>query len=427
MIIDPAELEVNRDSSSGEEMLRALEISPEVEYFVSGRRDRFLEDELRTEIYGLPDVRLEDLTNQERSRLRFIAVPTAHIGQHSDDVVKPLKNADYILLESVGMNESQRLGLDMVDNLILRGANISFQSRSLTGFEALGLLTARNDWRIDILRNVSIDRAIPPVFRMIDIAEDDPEYSAEIMMPKSLAIALSPRDLYGKNPAKLAEEAKSQLLSAGAGIRIREEEQFDDISNIAAKAARLHPEREITTIGISMGASHSMVVRHLQTKGFPVEIHWGGTGADIPHDVLREGGSEYGFSLADALIRKAVHFPEQITGEDINCLIAYRLVWEAIKPPPLLMSLASAVNDEPIYITDSIASEAVYALSIEEHAELLKGINHLRAHLGMPGMRAIRLGIATTKINRFVLSYLDEKIGPFQEFEEAVVKELFQR
>ena len=232
-------------------------------------------------------------------------------------------------------------------------------------------------------------------------------------------------DLYGKSYDDLKAETLAKLHLAGEVIRTREAEQLEDITRIAAKAVRMHPQRESLTIAVSIGAAHSMVGRNLERMGLSVDIDHAGPAADMPHDVLTDGGSSYSYDVATALLRKATHCPEAITEEDLDCLVSFRLIQNAIDE---FMDLPDhAQSDGRIaYLFESAASALVYQLEPHERLAMLQ-MTEERSASTLPLLRELRVGIAYTRTNRAVIDFIEQKVGDLDAFVLGIGKDLQQR
>jgi hypothetical protein len=385
-------------------------------------------DAIAPEIYNDADHAIEQLTEEERARLRFVAVPTTHTEQFAQDVAEIFvrHQADYVLLETVGMTEAQRLALDLLDNLLIRQATVQPTDMNIAMLEMATVAAAR-DWRGIIIRQCTGQRPLqPPVFRLIDMAEDSPGFGADHMSRDVIAVATNFLDLYGTPHGTLQEAAREKLIHADDVIRDREAEQLADISRIAAKAVRLHPDKDEIVVGVSFGSAHSMVARNLERKGVDVTIHPTGPNAELPHDALSEGGSSISFDIGTALLRKATHAPEQINEQDISCLIAYRLIANALDTY-LQLPGRTRIDGRVSHVLETISSALVYELDAQQHKELLSIAESNRMSKAVPFFRQFRLATAVVRTNRAVVGYLQETLGDLDQFAEKVIDELKTR
>jgi hypothetical protein len=371
-----------------------------------------LREALEDEVYSLPELRLTDLSEEEKDKLHFIAVPTVHIRPYAQEVVDALHGADYVLTEGVGFTEDQRLGMDVMNNLLRRNVTLELnpESRSVLFLAAIAL---NDGWTQKVVGGISTRREDDvPVFRSIDISKDDPEYDNVAGVYKN---AKTKRRLYGTPLAKARAKTQQEVTEDGQHILYRDQEQFDDISNIAAKAVRLHPEKEQITVGVAFGAVHSMVARRLQQQGFSVDIHWGGPKHPLPIQIPRAGAPIYAFSPEHALTRKAAYSSETITAEEVDYFMVYNHIaahlmqkWAAISPTPFL-ALESAPAFESTMRLNGLADLFTHSLTVQDRRELLTRLDAVRCHARMPLFRSMRLGMARTRSNTVIEHFLVEK------------------
>ncbi len=420
---DTGELQGRRE----EALFEKNGISSDTDFMITGgNRAHVLHDAIRAEVYGDASYDVRDLTEDEKDRLHFIAIPTTHTPQFAHEVVARAPHADYVLLESVGLTEQQRLAIDEVDNLLLRGVEIKMPRQNIAFVEALTLQAAL-DWRSIIQRLYGQSRPEnPPVFRTIDIATDNPIFEESHVSIELLAVMADAYDLYGRPYDELKQEALAQLQEVGEVIREREAEQLSDITRVATKAIRLHPDRDRITIAVGVGAAHSMVARNLERLGFSVHVDYAGPAAEMPRDVLVEGGSRYSYDIGTALIREATHLPDEIDESDLDCLLAFRLVQNAIRDN-LPLPMSAQMDGRIAHILETAASSVVYEMDADEREQLLRLAEEDQMNARIPLFRNLRLGMSVARTNRTVLQHVENKLGDLGQYIIAVGEELKQR
>jgi hypothetical protein len=169
-----------------------------------------------------------------------------------------------------------------------------------------------------------------------------------------------------------------------------------------------------------------MVAHNLERKGLEVIVHPAGPNAELPHDVLTEGGSSVSYDIGTALLRKATHAPERIDEQDISCLIAYRLIANALDAH-LQLPGRTRGDGRVSHILETVSSALVYELDAEQHETLLALAESNRMSKAVPFFRQFRLATAVVRTNRAVLGYLQETLGDLDQFAEKVIDELKTR